>query len=109
MSVGPQAAADCFARARVEAQPGTLLVVEPDDRQFAARLLVLNPFAIHSALELLFERAPDGSSVKLSHIRTIARRRRRSGLYEYERKHINMVLSTVAGVLWDEATRDGGE
>ncbi|KAJ2692361.1 hypothetical protein H4R19_006168, partial [Coemansia spiralis] len=58
---------------------------------------------------LLFERPSDGGAVKLGYIRAIARWRRRSGLYEYERKHVNMVLSTVAAVLWDETTRDAGE
>ncbi|KAJ2692694.1 hypothetical protein H4R19_006111, partial [Coemansia spiralis] len=62
---GPLAAADFFARLRVESLPGTLLVVDPDDQRFVARLLVLNPFACQGLLELLFERPSDGGAVKL--------------------------------------------
>ncbi|KAJ1734001.1 hypothetical protein LPJ61_001292 [Coemansia biformis] len=108
---GPHAVADRFAQPRVESQPGTLFVVEPGDGQVVARLLVLNPFAYHGMLELLFERTTGGGSggVKLSQIRSIARERRRSGLYDYERKHINMVLSTIAATVWDVVTREAGE
>ncbi|KAJ1945159.1 hypothetical protein EC988_005822, partial [Linderina pennispora] len=43
-------------RARVEALPGSLLVVDPDDSEFHARMLLLNPFTFHGILELLFVR-----------------------------------------------------
>ncbi|KAJ2805655.1 hypothetical protein H4R20_001999 [Coemansia guatemalensis] len=96
--------ADGFESPLVECQPGTLLVVDPDNSQFVARLLVLNPFAQHGILELLFERAENGN-VRLSQIRAVSRSRRRDGLYEYERKHINMVLSTISAVVWDVMTQ----
>ncbi|KAJ2732732.1 hypothetical protein H4R23_002779, partial [Coemansia sp. Cherry 401B] len=99
---GPEAG-DRFARAQVESLPGTLLTIDPAGGP-AARLLVLNPFAYHGMLELLFERSVDGV-VKLSEIRAVARCRRRDGLYEYERRHINMVLSTISAVVWDVATQ----
>ncbi|KAI9503932.1 hypothetical protein BX070DRAFT_122741 [Coemansia spiralis] len=97
--------ADCFLRPLVEALPGSLLIIDPSGDQYIARLLLLNPFACHSMLEILFERAPDGNGARLSQIRTVARDRQRDGLYEYERKHINMVLSTVSAVVWDVMTQ----
>ncbi|KAJ2138508.1 hypothetical protein IW136_003107 [Coemansia sp. RSA 678] len=96
---------DRFARPLVESQPGTLLVVDPaGSDNMVARLLVLNPFTYHGMLELLFERSMDDGSVKLSQIHAVARCRRRDGLYEYERKHINMVMSTISAVVWDVVT-----
>ncbi|KAJ2029624.1 hypothetical protein IWW57_001614 [Coemansia sp. S610] len=101
----PTSAPDLFAHARVESLPGSLLVVDPEDNEFAARLLVLNPFAYHSVLELLFVRSPeDGGEARLDRIRAVARLRQRDGLHEYERKHINLVLSTISAVVWDLAT-----
>ncbi|KAJ2731887.1 hypothetical protein IW152_004228 [Coemansia sp. BCRC 34962] len=102
-SISP--ATDLFAHARVESLPGSLLVVDPEDNEFAARLLVLNPFAYHSVLELLFVRSPeDGGEARLDKIRAVARLRQRDGLHEYERKHINLALSTISAVVWDLAT-----
>ncbi|PIA19230.1 hypothetical protein COEREDRAFT_84537 [Coemansia reversa NRRL 1564] len=95
---------DGFDRPLVECKPGTLLVIDPDNSQLVARLLVLNPFAHHSFLELLFERSENGN-VRLSRMRAVSRSRRRDGLYEYERKHINMVLSTISAVVWDVMTQ----
>ncbi|KAJ2616149.1 hypothetical protein H4S08_000904 [Coemansia sp. RSA 1365] len=95
---------DGFERPLVECQPGTLLVIDPDNSQFVARLLVLNPFAHHGFLELLFERTDNGN-VRLSRMHAVSRSRRRDGLYEYERKHINMVLSTISAVVWDVMTQ----
>ncbi|KAJ2552211.1 hypothetical protein IWW35_002431 [Coemansia sp. RSA 1878] len=96
---------DRFARPLVESQPGTLLVVDPaGSDNMVARLLVLNPFTYHGMLELLFERSMDDGSVKLSQIHAVARCRSRDGLYEYERKHINMVMSTISAVVWDVVT-----
>ncbi|KAJ2059640.1 hypothetical protein GGI17_004286 [Coemansia sp. S146] len=98
-------ATDLFAHARVESLPGSLLVVDPEDNEFAARLLVLNPFAYHSVLEFLFVRSPDdGGEAKLDKIRAVARLRQRDGLHEYERKHINLALSTISAVVWDMVT-----
>ncbi|KAJ2159594.1 hypothetical protein GGF46_002918 [Coemansia sp. RSA 552] len=96
---------DRFARAHVETLPGSLLIVDPDNAQFAARLLMLNPFAYHGILDLVFERSIDSGCLKLSQIRAVSRGRRRDGLYEYERKHINIVLSTISAVMWDTMTR----
>ncbi|KAJ2864514.1 hypothetical protein GGI22_001701 [Coemansia erecta] len=96
---------DYFLRPLVEALPGSLLVVDPDSDEYAARLLLLNPFSCHSMLELLFERRDDGKGVRLGQIRTVSRDRRRNGLYEHERKLINMVLSTVSAVVWDVLTQ----
>ncbi|KAJ2092392.1 hypothetical protein IW138_001154 [Coemansia sp. RSA 986] len=96
---------DYFQRALVEALPGSLLVIDPESNKYAARLLLLNPFSCHSMLELLFERQDDGKSVRLCQIRTVSRDRRRNDLYEHERKHINMVLSTVSAVVWDVLTQ----
>ncbi|KAJ2172712.1 hypothetical protein GGH16_002199 [Coemansia sp. RSA 560] len=102
---GTAHANDRFARPLVESQPGTLLVVDPaGSDNMVARLLVLNPFTYHGMLELLFERSMDDGSVKLSQIHAVARCRRRDGLYEYERKHINMVMSTISAVVWDVVT-----
>ncbi|ORX68282.1 hypothetical protein DL89DRAFT_268781 [Linderina pennispora] len=89
-------------RARVEALPGSLLVVDPDDSEFHARMLLLNPFTFHGILELLFVRddmCADG--MRLKHVRAISRSRHRDGLYEYERKHVNLVFSTVSAAAWD--------
>ncbi|KAJ2120719.1 hypothetical protein IW147_004858 [Coemansia sp. RSA 720] len=102
---GTAHANDRFARPLVESQPGTLLVVDPaGSDNMVARLLVLNPFTYHGMLELLFERSIDDGGVKLSQIHAVARCRRRDGLYEYERKHINMVMSTISAVVWDVVT-----
>ncbi|KAJ2008684.1 hypothetical protein H4R26_000003 [Coemansia thaxteri] len=98
------AATHLFARARVETMPGTLLVVDPDDSEYVARLFVLNPFAHHGMLELLFVRSDDGNDAVLSKIRAVARLRQRDGLHEFERKHVNFVLSTISAVVWDMAT-----
>ncbi|KAJ2105136.1 hypothetical protein GGI16_002478, partial [Coemansia sp. S142-1] len=98
-------ATDIFANARVESLPGSLLVVDPEDNEFAARLLVLNPFSYHGVLELLFARSPeDGGEARLDKIRAVARLRQRDGLHEYERKHINLTLSTISAVVWDMVT-----
>ncbi|KAJ1753753.1 GTPase of the mitochondrial inner membrane that associates with the large ribosomal subunit [Coemansia sp. RSA 1821] len=96
---------DRFSQAQVETFPGTLLVVNPSDDEVVARLFVLNPFSYHGMLELLFVRSMDGSSVRLREIRSVVRCRRKDGLYEYERKHINMVLSTISAVVWDVVTQ----
>ncbi|KAJ2034936.1 hypothetical protein GGI08_008869, partial [Coemansia sp. S2] len=75
------------------------------DNEFAARLLVLNPFSYHGVLELLFARSPeDGGEARLDKIRAVARLRQRDGLHEYERKHINLTLSTISAVVWDMVT-----
>ncbi|KAI7834901.1 hypothetical protein BX661DRAFT_168093 [Kickxella alabastrina] len=100
------ALADKFTRACVEILPGTLLVIDPEDVQFAARMFVLNPFAYHGMLELMFVCSVESGEVELSQIRAVVRDRRRDGLYEYERKHINLVLSTVSAVVWDVMTED---
>ncbi|KAJ1878652.1 hypothetical protein LPJ57_003290 [Coemansia sp. RSA 486] len=99
---------DRFSRPSVEVMPGSLLIVDPSDTQHAARMLVLNPFAYHSVIELMFTRSIDGGEVKLSQIRSVSRDRQRDGLYEYERKHINMVLSTISAVIWDIMTESSG-
>ncbi|KAJ1906544.1 hypothetical protein LPJ81_001293 [Coemansia sp. IMI 209127] len=106
-TAGAPAAApdDYFLRPLVEALPGSLLVVDPDSDEYAARLLLLNPFSCHSMLELLFERRDGGKGVRLGQIRTVSRDRRRNGLYEHERKQVNMVLSTVSAVAWDVLTQ----
>ncbi|KAJ2609463.1 hypothetical protein EV177_004450 [Coemansia sp. RSA 1804] len=95
-----------FVRPLVEALPGSLLIIDPESGKYLARLILLNPFSCHSVLELLFERKADGTGTRLSGIYTISRDRRRSGLYEHERKHINMVLSTVSAVVWDVLTQN---
>ncbi|KAJ2552937.1 hypothetical protein EV175_003125, partial [Coemansia sp. RSA 1933] len=103
---GAAASDDYFLRPFVEALPGSLLVVDPDSSECAARLFLLNPFSCHSMLELLFERRDGGKGgVRLGQIRTVSRNRRRNGLYEHERKHVNMVLSTVSAVVWDALTQ----
>ncbi|KAJ2852756.1 hypothetical protein IWW36_000113 [Coemansia brasiliensis] len=96
---------DRFSQAQVEAFPGTLLIVNPGDDAVVARLFVLNPFSYHGMLELLFVRSMDGANVRLKEIHSVARCRRKDGLYEYERKHINMVLSTISAVVWDVVTQ----
>ncbi|KAJ1821736.1 hypothetical protein LPJ75_000640, partial [Coemansia sp. RSA 2598] len=95
---------DRFSKPCVEAMPGSLLIVDPSDTEHAARMVVLNPFAYHSFIELMFSRSIEGGEVRLCQIRSIARDRQRDGLYEYERKHINMVLSTISAVIWDIMT-----
>ncbi|KAI8320376.1 hypothetical protein GQ54DRAFT_326270 [Martensiomyces pterosporus] len=104
-SLSNMTSASRFGNPCVEAMPGSLLIVDPNDDQFAARLLVLNPFAYHSVLELMFVRSADGENVQLRHIRAVARSRHRDGLYEYERKHVNLALSTISAVAWDVMTQ----
>ncbi|KAJ2336085.1 hypothetical protein GGI00_001028, partial [Coemansia sp. RSA 2681] len=99
-------ATDLFSHARVESLPGSLLIVDPEDKEHVARLIVLNPFAYHGVLELLFARSADGGEAKLDKIRAVARLRQRDGLHEYERKHINLALSTISAVVWDLATEE---
>ncbi|KAJ2745233.1 hypothetical protein GGI20_002334 [Coemansia sp. BCRC 34301] len=100
--------ADIFSHARVESLPGSLLVVDPEDKEHAARLLLLNPFSHHGLLELLFVRSADGGEVRLNRIRAVARQRQREDLHEFERKHINLALSTISAVVWDLATGEEG-
>ncbi|KAJ1951350.1 hypothetical protein FBU59_000211 [Linderina macrospora] len=93
-------------RARVEAMPGSLLIIDPDDPEFCARMLLLNPFTFHGILELLFVRDETcADSMRLKHVRAISRSRHRDGLYEYERRHANLVLSTISAAAWDSMTQ----
>ncbi|KAJ2721919.1 hypothetical protein GGI07_003660 [Coemansia sp. Benny D115] len=95
---------DRFSKSCVEVSPGTLVVIDPEDSQYVARMFVLNPFSYNSMLELTFVRSVERGEAVLSQLRAISRDRQRDGLYEYERKHINMVLSTISAVIWDMMT-----
>ncbi|KAJ2904665.1 hypothetical protein GGI21_004259, partial [Coemansia aciculifera] len=97
----PAPVTDLFSHARVESLPGSLLVVDPEDSEYVARLIVLNPFSYHGVLELLFARSAADGEVKLDKVRAVARLRQRDGLHEYERKHINLAMSTISAVVWD--------